>query len=227
MQTNTNSHETDPIVKTILGREKVLELIEVKKTCLALVFPEFQPVFDDTGLYQTPDNGWQVNFRHDLNRESHDNAGWNYAAMTLRPGTCDLFEVHGAICGKWYAEGGVWDNSSGEWKNGWLGWPVSDELTCEGDDRISFFENGTIFWDSRQQQVVARSWEETRKLFCQEADRGCAWAQLFLGDCLLRGLGIQPDYSQAFKWLSIAKENGSAEAEARLQLAARKLILSL
>jgi len=110
MQTKANSLEAGPIVKTILGREKVLELIEMKKSHHASVFPEFQPVFDDAGLYQTPDHGWQVNFRHDLNRESHDNAGGNYAAMTLRPGTSDLMEVHGAICGKWYAEGGVWDN---------------------------------------------------------------------------------------------------------------------
>lgn len=205
--------------KTILGREKVLELIEAKKAYLAAIFPEFEPIFDAVGLYQTPDNGWQVNFSHSKE--------WNLAAMTLRPGDRVLYEVHGGICDRWYAEGGVWDNSSGEWKNGWLGWPVTDELVCGGDDRISFFENGTIFWDSRQQQVVARSWDDTRKLFCREADRGCAWAQLFLGDCLLRGLGIQPDYSQAFKWFSIAKENGSAEAEARLQLAARRLILSL
>ena len=147
--------------------------------------------------------------------------------MTLRPGAFDLIEVHGGSCGKWYEEGGVWDNSSGEWKNGWLGWPVSDELTCEGNDRISFFENGTIFWDSRQQQVVVRSWEETRKWFGQEAGHGCAWAQLFLGECFLRGFGIPRDYSLAFKWFAIAKENGRGEAESRLQLAARNFIIAL
>ena len=227
MQTNSNSLETIPVAKTILGREKVLELIELKKSYLASVFPQFQPDFDDAGLYQTPDNGWQVNFRHDQNRETRDNAGWNYAAMTLRPGSCDLIEVHGGICGKWYAEGGVWDNTTGQWKNGKLGWPISDELVCGGDDRISFFENGTIFWDSKQQQLLVRSWEETRKWFGQEAGHGCAWAQLFLGECLLRGFGIQPDYSQAFKWLSVAKENGMSEAESLLQLAARNLILAL
>ena len=47
MQTNANSLETDAIVKAMLGREKVLELIEMKKTCLASVFPGFQPEFDE------------------------------------------------------------------------------------------------------------------------------------------------------------------------------------
>ena len=83
MQINATSPEAIPNVKTILGHEMALELIELKKSFLASVFSQFQPAFDDVGLYQTPDNGWQVNFRHDQNCETRDNAGWNYAAGTM------------------------------------------------------------------------------------------------------------------------------------------------
>ncbi len=216
MQTNPNSQAATPIVKTILGREKVLELIEMKKAYLASVFPAFEPEYDAAGLYQTPDCGWQVNFKHSQE--------WNKAAIVVRPGDRVAYEVHAGICERWYREGGAWHNGV----KGLLGWPISDEMPCGGSNRISLFENGTIYWDSsRPQEQLVRTWDETRAWFGKEATCGHAWAQLFLGDCLLRGLGITPDYRQAFKWFSIAKENGCDEVEARLQLAARNLILTL
>ena len=224
MQTNSTPLETTSGEKTILGREKVLELIEAKKTYLASVFPEFQPEFDDAGLYQTPDFGWQVNFRHDKNPAARDNSGWNNAAMTLRPGDRGLYEVHAGICERWYGEGGAWDKGV----RGWLGWPVSDEMPCGGYNRISLFENGTIYWDSsRPTETLVRPWDETMEWLGQEAVRGHAWAQVFLGDCFLRGLGVSPDYGKAFKWFSAAKDNGRTDIESALQAAARQFILSL
>ncbi len=216
MQTNSTPLEPTSGEKTILGRERVLELIEAKKTYLASVFTEFEPIFDAVGLYQTPDNGWQVNFIHSKE--------WNKAAMTLRPGDRVLYEVHGGICGRWYGEKGAWDNGV----KGWLGWPVSDQMSCEGDNRISFFENGTIYWDSsRPTETLVRPWDETMEWLGQEAARGHAWAQVFLGDCFLRGLGVSPDYGKAFKWYNAAKENGMTEVDASIQMAARQFIRSL
>ena len=216
MPTNADPLETTPGEKTILGREKVLELIEAKKTYLASTFPDFEPIFDSAGLYQTPDNGWQVNFIHTKE--------WNKAAMTLRPGDRVLYEVHAGICERWYGEGGAWNNGV----RGRLGWPVSDEMPCGGDNRISLFENGTIYWDSsRPQEQLVRTWDETKEWLGQEVSHGHAWAQVLLGDCFLRGLGVSPDYGKAFKWFSAAKDNGRTDIEPALQAAARQFILSV
>ncbi len=47
-------------------------------------------------------------------------------------------EVHGAIRNKWAALG---------WERGPMGYPVSDEIvTADGTGRVSFFQNGAIFW---------------------------------------------------------------------------------
>lgn len=200
----------------ILGREKVLELIETKKKRLSTVFQNFEPVFDAAGLYQTPDAGWQVNFTHTLE--------WNMAAMTLRPGDHEVFEVHGGICEEWYSRGGAWDNG----KKGQLGWPLSDELSCDGEAKISLFERGTIFWEpARPTERVVRTWEESVDWFNVEAAKGLAWAQARLGDCFMNGCGLPRDYGKAFKWFNAAKGNGLSEIEPSLQDAARHFILSL
>ena len=48
-------------------------------------------------------------------------------------------EVHGAIRNKW-AEWG--------WEQGFLGYPMTDELTGPNDSRYSVFEDGVLYWES-------------------------------------------------------------------------------
>ena len=98
----------------------------------------------EPGIYKTPDGGWQCNY----------NGAWGYGcAITLRPGDTEPHEVHGEICKRWYQEGGVFENG----KRGWLGYPVSDEESYEGDgnpaDRISHFENGDIIWSENTKEA--------------------------------------------------------------------------
>ena len=214
------SEETKSIFEpqTVLGLETVMERIKEKRAYLLElkkrnVF-QFQDEID--GINQRPDHGWQIDFRHDN--------GDNFAAITIRPGDTTPFEVHGGICGRWYAEHGAWDNGI----RGRLGWPISDELACGENNKISFFENGTIFWDAEKwDQTTPRSWEDSINWFAEEAARGHSWAQVFLGDCFLRGLGVSPDYGKAFKWFSAAKDNGRTDIEPALQAAARQFILSV
>ena len=208
--------EKDPVHGAILGREKVEELIEKKKDYLAKVFKEFEPEYDDAGLYQTPDMGWQVNFRH--------SRGWNYAAMIVRPDTSVVIEVHAGICEEWYHLGGAWHNG----RRGGLGWPISDEQSCGGANRISLFENGTIFWDaSHPAERKVMDWNQSFVWFTEESSKGHPWAQKFLGDCYLKGLGVKNDFGLAFKWFNAARENGISEVEPFLQEAARQYILSV
>lgn len=89
-------------------------------------------------LYRNPDGGWQCNCE-------------NWAAITLRPGSEEPFEVHGAICARWYAEGGAYNERGTPGK---LGYPISDEkpYTSMGrrSDRVSYFERGDITWNSEK-----------------------------------------------------------------------------
>ena len=219
MQQNTPVSD----VKVILCRERVTELIKEKCKYLQSVFSRFQNEIDGH-TYQTPDGGWQVNFRHDINPSERDNKNDNFAAITLRPGDITVFEVHGGICGRWYAEGGAWDNG----RKGWLGWPLTDERPCGGDNRISLFEGGTIFWNSKSPgEQVPRSWKDTAAWLMEESLHGQPWSQAFLGDCYMKGRGVPLNYGLAFKWYNAAKENGCSEVETSLQDAARQFILSL
>lgn len=89
-------------------------------------------------LYRNPDGGWQCNCE-------------NWAAITLRPGAAEPFEVHGAICARWYEEGGAFNEHG---KPGKLGYPISDERPYSSmgrdSDRISYFERGDIVWNSER-----------------------------------------------------------------------------
>lgn len=104
----------------------------------------------EPGLYQTPDGGWQCNYG-------------NWCAITLRPGQTEPHEVHGAICARWYQEGGAFNERC---ERGWLGYPISDEDIYEGNgnsaDRISHFENGDIIWNSQTNEchVVSKNFTE-------------------------------------------------------------------
>ena len=112
----------------------------------------------EPGIYQTPDGGWQCNYG-------------NWCAITLRPGQTEPHEVHGAICARWYQEGGAFNERC---ERGWLGYPISDEEGYEGngnsDDRISHFENGDIIWNSQTNEchVVSKGPDEH-----QEVDTSC------------------------------------------------------
>ena len=99
----------------------------------------------ESGIYQTPDGGWQCNYDGD----------WGYGcAITLRPGEAEPYEVHGEICKRWYWEGGAFDENG---RRGWLGYPISDEEAFEGDgdpaDRISHFENGDIVCSEKTKET--------------------------------------------------------------------------
>lgn len=89
-------------------------------------------------LYRNPDGGWQCNCE-------------NGAAITLRPGSAEPFEVHGAICARWYAEGGAYNERGTPGK---LGYPISDEKPYASmgrrSDRVSYFERGDITWNSEK-----------------------------------------------------------------------------
>lgn len=99
----------------------------------------------EPGIYKTPDGGWQCNYI----------GAWGYGcAITLRLGDIEPHEVHGEICKRWYQEGGAFDENG---KRGWLGYPLSDEESYEGDgnpaDRISHFENGDIIWSENTKKA--------------------------------------------------------------------------
>ena len=87
-------------------------------------------------VFRNPDGGWQSNLE-------------NWAAITLRPGASEAFEVHGAICAKWYVLGGAFDENG---RPGTLGYPLSNERAYRSmgraSDRISYFEHGDIAWNS-------------------------------------------------------------------------------
>ena len=89
-------------------------------------------------LYRNPDGGWQCNCE-------------NWAAITLRPGSTEPFEVHGAICARWYAEGCAYNERGTPGK---LGYPISDEKPYASmgrrSDRVSYFERGDITWNSEK-----------------------------------------------------------------------------
>ena len=119
-------------------REEVIALFRDKYEYLKTIYPSVGP-FDENRLYQNPDRGWQMNFE-------------NCAAITLRPGDDQPLETHGAICARWYQEGGAF-NERGE--PGRLGYPISEEmiLVQKGDasNRVSNFKrrgikNESIVW---------------------------------------------------------------------------------
>ena len=194
---------------------KTLELLKDEE-----VKQRLQPEFDDAGLYQTPDGGWQVNFRR-------DKEGSIPAAITMRPGDKEVFEVHGGICGKWYKE-------ADEGRS--LGWPVSDEKPCGGGNKISLFEKGTIFGNREKGwEMIVRPWDDSIQWLMTEAARGQVWAQAELANCYLCGFGVPKDFGLASKWLNTAKEAATEEdlktyieqPYRHLQTAARQFILSL
>lgn len=49
-----------------------------------------------------------------------------------------------------------------------------------------------------------------------KAESGSTVAQCILGITLLQGVDVEPDYSEAFRWLSRASENGAARATLHL-----------
>ncbi len=112
----------------------------------------------EPGIYQNPDGGWQCNYG-------------NWCVITLRPGQTEPHEVHGAICARWYQEGGAFNERC---ERGWLGYPTSDVEVYEGDgdsdDRISHFENGDIIWKSQTNEchVKPKSSDEH-----QDAETSC------------------------------------------------------
>lgn len=50
----------------------------------------------------------------------------------------------------------------------------------------------------------------------KKAEQGDAEAQCSLGDCYRLGLGVEQDYSAAFKWYQLSAEQGDPEAQFNL-----------
>ena len=95
-------------------REEVLALFRAKYNYLKSVYPN-SVSFEEaasSNFYQNPDGGWQMNLD-------------NFAAITLRPGDDEAHETHGAICTRWYEEGGTFNKDGNP---GWLGYPTKDEM---------------------------------------------------------------------------------------------------
>lgn len=102
-----------------------------KYDLLKRVVPEIgEPI--EPGIYKTPNGGWQCNYA-------------NCAAITIRPGDSEAYEVYGGICARWYQEGGAFDETG---KPGWIGFPISGVAAFhdlgDSNDRISHFERGDI-----------------------------------------------------------------------------------
>jgi hypothetical protein len=97
-------------------RDEVIALFRDKYEYLKTVYPSVGP-FEESRLYQNPDGGWQMNLE-------------NWAAITLRPGDDKPHEIHGAICARWYKDGGAFDEDG---IPGWLGYPTSDEVQLKQD----------------------------------------------------------------------------------------------
>ena len=127
------------------NREQVRLKFNAKFSKLKSVFPEIGIPHD---IYQLPDGGWQMNCGN--------------AAITLQPGKTELHEVHGGIWTRWDAEGGVFNEKK---ERGWLGYPISDEQdagnTRRNTDRISYFENGIILWNSRTNETFTLKYPQT------------------------------------------------------------------
>ena len=134
------------------NREEVLTLFRTKYDYLKSIYPEVGS-FDEaasSNFYQNPDGGWQMNLD-------------NCAAITLRPGDDEAHETHGAICKRWYEEGGAFNEDG---TPGWCGYPTKDVIPrdqgvfppCPAFLRqwnpspifvsgaISEFDYGTIIW---------------------------------------------------------------------------------
>ena len=47
----------------------------------------------------------------------------------------------------------------------------------------------------------------------KKAEQGDAEAQCSLGDCYRLGLGVEQDYSAAFKWYQLSAEQGNSIAQ--------------
>ena len=77
------------------SREEVIALFRDKYAYLKTVYPSVGP-FEESRLYQNPDGGWQMDLE-------------NWAAITLRTGDDKPHEIHGAICARWYKDGGAFD----------------------------------------------------------------------------------------------------------------------
>ena len=90
------------------SRDEVAALFRAKYAHLKTVYPQVG-LFDESKIYQNPDGGWQLNLE-------------NCAAITLRPDDDEPHETHGAICARWYQEGGAFDKGI----RGRLGYPVAD-----------------------------------------------------------------------------------------------------
>ncbi|MBR4250887.1 MAG: hypothetical protein IKQ15_01125 [Kiritimatiellae bacterium] len=90
-------------------KEEVLALFRDKYAYLKSVYPEVGP-FDESKLHQKPGGGWQIDLE-------------NWAAITIRPDADEPHETHGAICERWYQEGGAFNNDG---IPGWLGYPIAD-----------------------------------------------------------------------------------------------------
>lgn len=95
-------------------REEVLALFRAKYIYLKSVYPEVGP-FDENGIYQNPDGGWQINLAHG-------------AVMMLRSNDGEPNEIHGTIYERWCKEGGAFNEAG---KSGKLGYPVSDVKSWE------------------------------------------------------------------------------------------------
>ena len=69
--------------------------------------------------------GWSQSFEH----------GWQIHAHS---GLSEAYSTHGGIQSYWSAQG---------WENGWLGYPVSEEIKTAGG-AYQRFEHGTVYWSS-------------------------------------------------------------------------------
>lgn len=97
-------------------RGKVLAMFRAKYDSLKSVYPEVGS-FDEaasTNFYQNPDSGWQMNLSP-------------CAAITLRPGDDEAHIIYGAVCARWYEEGGAFERDI----PGWLGYPVKDQAAID------------------------------------------------------------------------------------------------
>ena len=186
-------------------KEEVLTLFRDKYAYLKTVYPSVGP-FDDTVIYQNPDGGWQLNLSP-------------CAAITLRPDCGEPYETHGAICARWYEEGGAFNEDG---KPGKLGYPVNDEDDFHGSDakpgdRFSIFQHARIVWRMNLEKTEIHSDPTMRKegdiglVLSGGGAKGAFQAGVWKAMCEL-GLA---EHVRAISGTSVGAINGAAFAAIR------------
>lgn len=92
---------------------------------------------------------------------------------------------------------------------------VAPELKAEVEpflDSLKFLQSDDAMLHKARLAVRSEKPEQAAELLRPLAEGGDGEAAMFLGNMYLYGRGVEPDYSQARKWLELAAQQGRADA---------------